>query len=226
MTRVRVLILAVLFGMWPAVTHAQSDVIDWFDHLSGPGPFHDRGLGYSLNVVCYPININCWANDGIDPLSDTNSTNDAKLLVKFGQSSATSGSRQLFQDDPLDVREVNQFTNSISVMYRANRIVEVGAGVNFNRFSSDQGAAFSFWRTGWVPARMNVTPLGLIKATGRGRFTRRLIHLEADAIYYSEGFSGSDFNNPRTRFTVGAEYPTRLALLIDVVAGWRIVTGK
>ena len=231
MTKARATVLLFLLcAAWPSGAYAQGEIIDWFDHLSGPGPFHNKGVGAEFNLWCFPpsgrYNLNCWGSDGLDPLSDMDSPNDSKLLVKYSLSRSTTGSRQLFQDDPLDVRDVHQFTNAFSVMYRANRIVEVGAGVNFVRFSSDEGNAFSFWRTGWVPARMNVTPLGLLKATGRGRFTRRLIQFEADAIYYSEGFVGADFNNPRTRFTVGAEYQTRLAIVIDGVAAWRTITGK
>jgi hypothetical protein len=225
--------LVVLAGLLlPTTARAQSEIIDWLANLSGPGPFANKGRGYDVNVLCYPLKSDCWSNDGIDLQDDTKPEeqrhrNNAKVVVRVGYSYAWTGSQQLFQDDTTDVRNVKENIISTAVMYRANPIVDVGAGIDFIRFSSDEGAAFSFWRTGWVPARVSVTPLGLIDAkTGRARFTRRLFHLNLEAIWLHEGFSGADFNNAKTKFSVGNEYQTRLSLLIDGVAVARLISGK
>jgi hypothetical protein len=112
-------------------------------------------------------------------------------------------------------------------MYRANRIVEAGAGFSFIRLSSDDGAAFSFWRVGLIPARMSVTPFGLLPGMTERRIAfRRLFHLQADAIWFYEGVSGLDFNNTKTKFSVGSEYRVRLALLVNAPAAWTVLTGK
>jgi hypothetical protein len=216
----------------PTAARAQSDIIDWLANLSGPGPFNNKGRGYESNVVCYPVKSDCWTNDGIDLQDDKKPEgdrhrNNAKLVVRIGYSYAWTGSQQLFQDDTTDVRDVKEQIISTSIMYRANPVVDVGAGLDFMRFSSDQGAAFGFWRTGWVPAKLSVTPLGLIDAKdGRARFTRRLFHLNLEAIWIHDGFSGADFNNTKTKFSVGNEYQTRLSLLIDGVAAYRLISGQ
>jgi hypothetical protein len=225
MTRTRLIVLFALVTAWPAGAYAQSDVIDWWNQLSGPGPFHNTLKGYELTGVCYPLNSFCWSNDGINLLDDTHKT-DAKWLVKVGTTWASTGSQQLFQDDTADVRDVKELTISPFVMYRASPIVDVGAGFHFIRFSSDQGATFSFWRVGLVPGRLVVAPLGLINATGRARFARRLFRFQIEAVWLHEGFSGADFNNTKTKFSVGNEYQTRLAALIDGVAAYRLLTGQ
>ena len=225
MTTLRLLVLIVLCVMWPSAAHAQSDVLDWVAQLSGPGPFHNHFKGYDLNVLCYPVSWNCLGNDGVDELDSTGKS-DAKLIVRFGNSFASTGTQQLFQDDPNDKRDVAQQIVSTLVMYRANRIVDVGAGFQWVQFSSSDAPSFSFWRTGYVPAAMRVTPLGLINATGRWRYARRLIHLDAQSVWYSEGFTSANFNNTASKFSVGAEYQTRLSFLIDGVAAARVIRGK
>jgi hypothetical protein len=220
MNRARLIALVALFATWPLGAYAQSDVIDWLNQLSGPGPFHDKAKGFDLNVWCYPFKAaSCYSNDGIDVI-DNSGKSDAKWILTVGTSFASTGSQPLFKDDPTDVRDVLERTISTMVMYRANRVVDAGLGARFIRFSSDEGASFSFWRVGLVPARLRVTPFGLLNVTsGRASYVRRLIHLEVEAIWLHEGFSGADFNNTKTKFSVGNEYQTQLGFLVD---GWAL----
>jgi hypothetical protein len=206
MTRRRLAVLILALMLWPAAARAQGDVLDWLGQLSGPGPFHNKGKGYDANIFCFPVRLNCWVNDGVDEIDDSGKS-DAKLILRFGNTFATTGFQQVFQDDPTDKRDVSQKTASFVLMYRANRIVDVGGGVHFVWFSSDDTVKpFSFSR--------------------RGKFVRRLIHLDAEMIWYSDGFSAANFNNTTSKFSVSSEYQNRLSLGIDGVAAVRIITGR
>ena len=208
-----ILATVVMLALCPSIASAESDVLAWLDGLSGPGPFTVKFAGFELNAWCYPLNSGCYVNDGVD-----DNKGDAKWLVKFGTSWGSTGSQQLFSDDPLDVRNVKERLITAMVMYRANRVVDAGLGMEIVNFASDEGASFSFWRAGWVPARLSVTPFGLLKASGRWKGAPRLIHLQAESIWFKDGFTGADFNNTRTKFSVGSEYQTRVSILFDVGA--------
>jgi hypothetical protein len=213
MSRLRVavvLLVMVTAACWPSAASAESDVLAWFEGLSGPGPFNTKARGFEINAACIPLNSGCYASDGVD------GRGDAKWLFKFGVSWAETGPAQLFQDDTLDVRNVKERVITTMVMYRASRVVDAGFGVHFINFSSSDGAAFDFSRTAFVPARLSVTPFGALTASGRWKGAPRVIHLQAEGIWFKDGFNGGDFKNTRTKFSTGSEYQTRLAILFDV----------
>lgn len=229
-------LLLALVVMRPIGAHAQSDVIDWLNQLSGPGPFNTFvkgvGKGYDINALCLPISVSwdCYLNDGV---SDTTTAgNDAKWILRFGNTFASTGTQPLFQDDPNDKRNVAARTISTIFMYRANRIVDVGAGFRWVTYSTSDAPVFSFTRTGYVPVSIRVTPLGLLNAPdrfkwpARWKYLNRLVHFDAEWIRYTEGFSGTDFNNTVTKFSVGPEYQARLGYLIDGVALTRLIIGN
>jgi hypothetical protein len=219
----------------PNAAFAQGDVIGWLSELSGPGSFRpDFVIGFGgveTNVLCFPRGAHkfsaawkaCQLNSGID-LESANTNNDVRWLVTFGytqtKTKRTTDQPGLFKDDPNDDRDATERTFAVMFMYRANRIVDVGSGVEFLRFSAPAGTnaalypSFGFWKRGLVPARMTVTPFGEFKPW-KPRW-RRVLHLQAEAIWIPEGFSGrEDFRNPNTTFKSGPEFQVRTAAVID-----------
>src|SRR5262245_13024077 len=160
MRRLRLLVLAVVCAVWPATVHAQSEILDWLQGGSGPGPYHAYGTGYEVRVWCRPTGIgvmdtakrkvwNCLLDD----------PDRTSAVLSFGTTWASSGNNRLFVDDLNDVRDVKERRLTAAFTYRANRLLSVGGTVDAIQFKSDQGNAFSFWRLGIGP-RLVFTPCG------------------------------------------------------------------
>jgi hypothetical protein len=230
MTRPRsyvfVLAAALLAG-WPASAYAASDIIGWFGELSGPGPFKVKGTGFESRAWCFSTAeaardsvgqkvLNCLLDD----------PEKTRAVVSFQVNWASSGPIQLFKDDPTDFREVHERTINVMFMYRANSVLEVGGGLSWMQFSSDEGKAFSFSRAGFTPARVTFTPLGAIHGSPRARALARVVHLQFESVYISGGFSGADFNNTKTAYKVDAEFQGHASILIDGAAIIRALRTK
>lgn len=227
MSRARSFVFVMLtaaLAMWPAVTYAESDIIAWLEGLSGPGPFHVKGKSFEQRLFCLPKGEgkadtaarqmwNCFADDD----------EKVQALFTFTISSGSTGSAQLFKDDPNDVRDVHQLTIETMASYRANRVIDVGGGVQFIRFSSDEGASFSFWRVGLTPLRLTLTPFGFLKPVSpRSKGLPRLIHLQFEDTLL-QGISGSDFNNFKTTYHTDREFQARASILFDFAALLRAI---
>ncbi len=224
MIKRQLIVLVALFAMWPARVYAQSDILDWLAELSGPGPFHAKNL---ITLRAAELRVWCFHKSGVQAMAlgkhvascllDDEDEKNTRALVTFGYSLAESGSQPLFRDDPNDVRNVHQSTFSVMLMYRADRIVDVGGGVQWKRFSTDEGNSFSFWRVGLTPARVTLTPFRAIPTTSSSwQSVERLVHFQFEEDWLPQGFTGADFNNRTTRFNVGAEFQSRVSVLFDI----------
>jgi len=238
-----------LLCLLPTAAQADDDVLGWFGEISGPGPYrpdlfaHLIG-GYSGNIFCMPndpkdrkvAQIACQLYDGVDDTDGHRLGGDAKWLITFAYTqtvtdrNARPANTGLFKDDPRDDRDANERAFSFMAMYRANRTVDIGVGVEILRWSGDAGSdpvnypSFGFTRLGLVPARVNFTPLGGFSKVPRN--LRRLIHFQIEEIWLPQTTSGVDFHNARTSFTAGPEFQTYTAVSIDVLSLYRLVTNK
>ena len=214
----------MLLALWPAPAHAESDMLGWLGELSGPGPFKLKGLGVEGHAWCFPkdvaISDKFWAKVGNCVLEDADKIRP--VTIAYQLSRATTGANQLFKDDPTDLRNVNEDTYSALLMYRANAVLDVGAGISAVHFSGDEDKAkgtaeFGFWRLGLTPARVVFTPFGALKAsTPRSRALQRVIHLQVESVLIPSGFTGADFGNTKTAYKASSEFQTRLHFLIDI----------
>jgi hypothetical protein len=254
MTTRRLVVVLTCIGvaaLWPSSARAQDDILGWFGELSGPGPFRPViGLvvfgGYGHNVFCIPkdkkdlkkAQIACTLDDGMDYSPDQRYGGDAQWMFTVGYTRTRTDREErptnapgLFKDDPLDNRDASEGSLAIMAMYRVNRWLDVGSGVQIINFSGDASStnptvypSFSFWRFGLTPALVSVTPLEVFP--GLNRYARRLIHLQVEAIWLPQTTSGADFHNPITRFSAGPEFQAGAAALVDVVAAVRLISRK
>src|SRR5262249_31086564 len=138
-----------------------------------------------------------------------------KAVLSFTNSYLSSDNRQLFLDNPADVREVKERVFGATLTYRPNKYLNVGGSLDFIRFSSDQGNAFSFWRVRIGP-RLLFTPLaGVMTTDPRSSSVSRTIHLQIDTIWLTKGLKASDFNDTISKYDPGAEFQVRTSLAID-----------
>jgi hypothetical protein len=215
MTRARLLILLILCAVWPAVAHAQSDTADWAQGGSGPGPYTAPFTGYEVRVWCLPTSAaaNTAQRRAYDCL--LNDPEKTQAVLSFGQMFASSGNKQLFVDDPTDVRDVKLRRYTTAFTYRANAVLSVGGTVDAIQYTSDQGNAFSFWRLGLGP-RLVFTPFGAFKPNDPNRSAlSQIIHLQVDTTWLPQGIKASDYNNTVSRYNPGATFQVRTTLAID-----------
>jgi hypothetical protein len=209
--------LFALCAVWPANAHAQSDIIDWLQQGSGPGPYKSY-KGYELRVFCLPTGVgimdtakrkvwNCLLDD----------PDRTRAVLSFGTNWASTENTRLFIDDPSDVREVKERRWTTAFTYRMSSLLSVGGTLDFMQFKSDQGNAFSFWRVGIGP-RLIFTPCGKCTATNppsRSSSAGQFLHLQLDATYVPQGLKASDFGNTVSKYDPGASFQVRTSLVLD-----------
>ncbi len=221
MKRARSCVLVIAMGLmlgWPSAARAESDILGWLGELSGPGPFKIYGLGAEVHVWCPSLPsaqndafLQKWGNCILE-----NADKVRPVTVSFQASRAKTGASQLFKDDPTDLRNVYEDTYSGLLMFRANKMIDIGFGASAIHFSGDADDAkgttsFGFWRFGLTPARVVYTPLGKMSGT-----YSRVFHLQVESLLITGGFQGTDFGNSKTAYKSSAEFQTRLHFLIDI----------
>jgi hypothetical protein len=217
-----VFVIAVMLALWPTAAHAESDILGWLGELSGPGPFKLKGWGAEGHAWCGSKTsavadrfLTKWGNCIIE-----NADKVRPVTVAWQISSASTGIDQLFKDNPAFVHDVHELTLSALVMYRANRVLDIGGGVSALRFTvdddKDNSEIASFWRFGVTPARVVLTPFGAMGDTPKARLLGRVLHLQVESMLIPGGFKASDFGDTKSGYKASAEFQTRLQVLIDV----------
>jgi hypothetical protein len=210
------LLVVVLVCGWASTARAESDVLAWLESLSGPGPFHQYWPAFDVRTYCagYVGTLAgasnkkkaeaCYLRDDEDNI---------KFLLKLGVASGETGTQQVFQDDPTDVRNILMRTFEVAGMYRANRVIDVGGGLWFMRLS-DANESFSTWRVGLVPARVDFAPLAAVKYAP----IRRMVKISVEGAWLPNHIVGKDLGNSRTTFDSRREVITRVSIQFEVLA--------
>ena len=215
MKKLRLAALAALLVTWPSVARADSPIMEFIEGWSGPGPFKVLFTGADLRVACLPNDLgkrdrvseqfmNCYRDDA----------DRVKGRFMFNINTGSNGGDQLFSDDATDVRTVHQRTIEVLYMHQLNSVVEVGGGIQWVRLSSDEGARFSFTRTGF-PIRMTFTPLVFLNSGGKKHALARLVHLSYESAFFGGTLQAADFANTTSRFKASKEFQSRLVSHID-----------
>jgi len=211
--------LFVLCAVWPAVARAQSDVIDWIQQQSGPGPYDNSWL----KLGAFNARLWCWAKDGVAPEPSVlrelrrcwiDNPNEIQWVLSFGGEFAHNYKDQLFLDDPTDRREISEWRFTTAVLYHANSVFDIGGTVDAVRFSSSQGNAFSFWRLGVGP-RLMFTPCFRCKVPKEWGAVKRIVLLQLDSTFFPQGFKASDYGNTVSKFDSGPEFQARASVVLD-----------
>jgi hypothetical protein len=223
MSKLRLVLLIALCAVWPATARAQSDFIDWLQQQSGPGPYWNQ----TRVVGAFDVRFACWSTPGAPQVNSVlgqwrrcliDNPNDVTGSLSFGMNWGTTGRKQLFIDDPSDVREVLEKRISIRYLGRVNHYFDFGGAFNITRFASDEGNAFGFWRVGMGPI-LTFFPCGDRCEKSRDWATlNRLVRFQAEATWYYPGFKASDYNNAVSKFNSGYEYQVRSSIVLDAGA--------
>jgi hypothetical protein len=206
-----------------SVARADSPLLEYIEAWSGPGPYVVKFTGADIRVACLPsadakgdsVRSQFWA-------CYTDNPSRVRGIFMFNFAFADNGGKQLFADDPNDIRKVQQATYEIAYMQRLNSIVDVGGAIQWVRLSTDAPAtpsavyaAATGWRT--APAiRLTFTPLGFMKFSGAAGGLSRIVHLQYESAYFGGTWSAADFGNSVSRYRASKEFQSRVAVSIDV----------
>lgn len=196
----------------PAPAHA--GWWDYFDRLSGPGPFKGSAV-YSteFRILSLQKNPNPKKRD-VASIEEALARDDADLLRWMVTLRYVSMSTD---HDPTQVR-VQLAPVDAAVMRRLAFLggnVDVGGGISFLNFS---GTGFeSFYRTGLILPKFTFTPGGYIPAKNdTARAALRSVKLYFD-LTWAGRFSAGDFQNAVPAFPGDDKALKRGGVLIDFV---------
>ena len=226
--RVRTVLLLLVLTLCPGTAHAWW--WDYFDGLSGPGPF-------ATAPNSPPVESIWWFQPGAELKKTDKDRKDSKFLVVLDDPTQkgqwflavrsvrlnNEEHKQMFENQRDDRRLVNLTTTEIAAMYRVNRVLDVGIGASFLKFS---GEGFQpQYRVGPI-AKMTVTPLGDFmvdakKTNDGGDWSRRAFWLlRSPKIYVDHtifgGITPAEFGNPNGNPLPAVEKNVRAGVLIDV----------
>lgn len=206
-TRLSLLVMTAIL-LWPSPAHAARSFWGWLEELSGPGPF--KGGGYSQAVACLNAEKRldwCWRPKEPKDGSEIPQT----LMVSIGVFNSDDGPRfnDLPETDADNRGKVRLWSVTALYLFRLGAL-DIGPGAGFMRLS---GAGFDpFYKLVLTPLNASFAPFAVTSKSRRARFLR----LELDQSFVPQGFTGTDFNNPRTRFDSGPEFITRAAIVVDL----------
>jgi hypothetical protein len=182
---------------------------DYFDRLSGPGPFKSNEFFWpEIRLVSLATNPGVTVNS----IESALARDDAEALRWFVTLRIVGMSTE---HDPNQVR-VELTTIDAAVMrrlgfFRGN--LDVGAGLSLLNFS---GAGFpSFYRPGLLLPKLTLTPGGFIPGgNDRARAALRSVKLYFDVTWTGQ-FSAADFQNAVPSFPGDEKVLKRAGVKID-----------
>jgi hypothetical protein len=210
--RGRTLLVLILLALYPGTAHAWW--WDYFDGLSGPGPFKADHGAPSFEVTFWPDVV--VRKQGLHQALLDDPSRQKTWYVAFRTVGLNNDDHlQMFENQPLDRRHVDLTTFDLSAMYRVNRVLDLGVGASILRFSGEGFETFT--RVGPI-GKMTVTPFGgFIPARPRAFWLLRVPKFYAD-VTIVRGFEAADFGNPNGDLSTSVETKVRAGLLFDVSA--------
>ncbi len=224
MARVRVVALvlvAAICAMYPRAAFAESDIISWFEELSGPGPFHSKypiinGLG--IRVLCGSKSeggahgyLSRYGSDPDNSRPCLESTKDINWYVEVHYSFATTGDDAQFGVG--DARRIHAHTVDTFVRLRVNPAVDLGVGVGGTFFTDGRGAngfnAIGNWT--FAPVSLVVRPAQLLKDN---KWTRSFGVTYTQALRTTR-ITSLDFGSLPGLYSSGTELNARTTIFWD-----------
>jgi len=208
--RVRTLVALLLFTLYPAAAHAWW--WDYFDGLTGPGPF----------TASYPtgVEFRIWTVD--DESKKTRLLADSQELkwfvvarwVGMDNDSEVDHLKENFKNPAGEAVRVSLNTFDVAVMRRLlpAPALDFGVGLSLLRASGD--TFDTRYRVGPI-AKLTFSPLSTIGAEGSWlRLLGRVPKLYGDFVVF-RGFKGADFGNAAVNLP-DVEGKFRAGILLDV----------
>lgn len=219
MKQMRVLIVMLVVGLWPATAHAARGWWGWLEELSGPGFFD----GYVFSTE-----VRCWKKDGshipCSPFGKKGLTNDRKeRFARYFEISAgalTSRDRPRFKDlvtslkdTPANHRSVWVVPVSGAYMFRLHRSIDLGSGAGVLVFAGKDVEAHA--RLVLIPVTGSWKFL-LTKDGWPNTWLSRAIGLDFHVNYITKGFTGRDFGDTVTTFKSVPEFKVLAGISVDL----------
>jgi hypothetical protein len=216
-----VLAIVAVLAAWPSAAYAESDILAWFEQLSGPGPFRQKypivsGIGF--RVLCGSKSEGgahgYWERYGADRDNTRpclESTSDVKWYIYAHYSYLTTGDRSQFNETVQ--RAINAHTVNVYARLRVNPAVDLGMGVGGTYFTDGRGAG-SFNAIGdftLTPVSLQVRPFQFFRDN---RFTRSIAVEYNQAIRY-KSLTSVDFGGAAGGYSAGTELNARTTIVVD-----------
>ena len=216
--RERTVLALLLLTLYPATAHAWW--WDYFDGLSGPGPFKADHRAPSIEVTLW---LDGFHGDSIRKLLLDDPARERKWYIAFRTVGLNNDDHlQMFENQPLDRRHVDLKTFDISTMYRVNRVLDLGFGGSILRFSGEGFEPVN--RVGPI-GKMTVTPFGGFTPDKRWKYwLLRAPKFYAD-VTVVKGFDAAEFGNPSGNLSTSVEAKVRAGLLLDASAIFCVFKG-
>lgn len=202
--KIRACMMAAALLLMPATAHA--GWWDWFDQLSGPGPFRSSAPYWTeFRIASLHRNPTAIASDEALASDDADTLRWFLTLRYVSLSNEAQSGQTRVRLTPAD----------FAVMYRLASFVDVGAGVSILTFSG--GGFETFSRVSLLAPKVTVTPLGFLHPDDpRKRAALRAIKVYAD-LTWAGRLSAADFQNAVPPFSDNTALP-RAGVKIDFAA--------
>jgi hypothetical protein len=208
--RLLVALVAACALLLPVRASAQSDILDWLEQLSGPGPFHGYFMSASSRVFCTIDDgggtVARWCFD------DTSDKIRSVMTAEFAFASSDSNIR--FADATTEAQNtlpVHATRVLVNYQYRFHPMVDLGVGVGAIIFSGEDFTNQT--HPVLTPLTLTFTPLGFLKGDHAkwGRVLR---------IKYSERFilgdiRAADFHSLVSKYVKNGEWNSGISIGVD-----------
>jgi hypothetical protein len=215
MKRVLFVVLVALCALArPTSVFAQSDIIDWLESLSGPGPFHGYFMSVSSRAFCsvdegrgQGQRIKWWCADDSD--------RRIKQVVEAEFAFTSSDSHTRFQD-ALSEAQNTQPVHATRVIgnyyYRFHPMLDLGVGAGVIVFSGDDF-------TNQVhpilsPLTLKFTPFGFLHGDKSLRWGR-VFRVEFAERFILGDIRAADFHSFVSTYVKQGEWNRQLSLAVD-----------
>jgi len=203
-------LVAVSALLRPAHALAQSEILDWLESLSGPGPFHGYFMSAHSRVFCTFSDGGAQRADWC--FDDTSDKIRSVMTAEFAWASSDSNLR--FADattEPQNVLPVHATRVMVNYQYRFHPMLDLGVGVGGIVFSGDDFTNQT--HPVLTPLTMTFTPLGFIK--GDKVKWGRLLRLKYSERYILGDIRAQDFHSLVSKYVKNGEWNTGISLSVD-----------
>jgi hypothetical protein len=217
----RGLLVALVAGcalLLPVQASAQSEILDWLEQLSGPGPFH----GYLMSAHS---RVFCTVKDGDDTraqwcFDDTGDKIKSVMTAEFAFASSDSNIR--FSDATTEAQNtlpVHATRVLVSYQYRFHPMLDLGVGVGAIVFSGDDFANQT--HPVLTPLTMTFTPLGFMR--GEHAKWGRVLRLKYSERFILGDIRAADFHSLVSKYVKNGEWNTGISISLDF---WPFIVRK
>ena len=185
--------------------------------MSGPGPF--KGWGFSAPFLCYGVpRLSDTYKLQPDWDCDTAKTDKTRVVIDFEALYLKSEANKLVYPSTVSgVPRVTLFMVVPSINLRVHRMLSVGSGFGFARFSTN-AVDKTLLRGVFQPVRVTIRPLAAFADGVEGERNKRLLEIfqiHVAATIFSPGFDAKDFGAVDGTFDAPYEVQWSTKLVVD-----------